>query len=67
MVKVIVKDNGPIRIEGDFELLNQNGDKYNLEERKAISLCRCGQSEKMPFCDGKHKSCDFKSEFVINS
>lgn len=27
-----------------------------LEEGKTYAWCRCGRSEKQPFCDGSHKS-----------
>ncbi|TAE32090.1 MAG: CDGSH iron-sulfur domain-containing protein [Candidatus Kapaibacterium sp.] len=59
--KVIIKNNGPIRLEGEFELFDENGNQFNTEGKTAISLCRCGQSSKSPFCDGTHKSCGFSS------
>ena len=61
--KVIVKSNGSIRIEGDFEVFDMDGNLYDLEGKTAIALCRCTHSGKMPFCDGAHKSCDFQSSF----
>ncbi|MFH0991949.1 MAG: CDGSH iron-sulfur domain-containing protein [bacterium] len=62
--KITVKTNGSIRVEGDFELFDVAGGKFDLSGRSAISLCRCGQSKDMPFCDGAHKQCGFKSEVV---
>jgi len=54
-VKITVNNNGSIRIEGEFELLDASGNSFNLGDRKKISLCRCGLSSKKPFCDGAHK------------
>lgn len=62
--KVIVKSNGSIRIEGDFELFDVDGNQHDLEGKTAVALCRCTNSAKMPFCDGAHKNCDFKSTFT---
>ena len=62
--KVIVFNNGSIRVEGDFELLDQDGKAFGLAGRTRIGLCRCGQSAKKPFCDGSHKSCGFESAVV---
>ncbi|HZT39463.1 MAG TPA: CDGSH iron-sulfur domain-containing protein [Bryobacteraceae bacterium] len=59
--KVTVLNNGPVRIEGDFEIVDAQGRPYGLAGRKAISLCRCGHSQNKPFCDGSHKSCSFES------
>jgi CDGSH-type Zn-finger protein len=55
-VKITVKENGPLRIEGEqIELLDSEGKPFNLEGKTVISLCRCGLSNKKPFCDGAHK------------
>jgi CDGSH-type Zn-finger protein len=62
--KITVKTNGSIRVEGDFEIYDVQGNKFELGERKAISLCRCGQSSKIPFCDGTHAKCGFQSEVI---
>jgi len=62
--KITVSNNGPIRIEGDFTIHDAEGNEYGLAGRKVISLCRCGQSENKPFCDGHHKACGFESACV---
>jgi CDGSH-type Zn-finger protein len=62
-VKITIKNNGPIRVEGaDFEICDAEGKVFNLNGRSAVSICRCGHSQKQPFCDGSHGSCEFKSE-----
>ena len=53
--KIIVNNNGSLKIEGDFEIVDTNGGIYNLQGRTLISLCRCGLSNNKPFCDGAHK------------
>jgi CDGSH-type Zn-finger protein len=62
MTKITVKNNGSIRVEGDFEIFDSDGNKFDLSGRTAVSLCRCGHSADMPFCDSSHKRVDFKSE-----
>jgi len=57
-VKVTVRPNGPYRVEdpdGLIELVDANGNKYDLTGKPAFSLCRCGASANRPFCDGSHK------------
>lgn len=62
--KITVNKNGSLRVEGNFELYDHNGAKYELSGRTVISLCRCGQSLNKPFCDGAHKKCEFQSEVI---
>ena len=59
--KITVMNNGSIRVEGDFELVDQSGKAFGLAGRERIALCRCGQSAKKPFCDSAHKTCGFES------
>jgi len=59
--KVTVLNNGPIRIEGEFEILDPQGKAFGLAGRTVISLCRCGHSENKPFCDGSHARNGFQS------
>ena len=60
--KVTIINNGSIRIEGDFELVDQDGKAFGLAGRTRIALCRCGQSANKPFCDGSHNRQGFASE-----
>ena len=59
--RISVFNNGSIRIEGDFEIVDQEGRPFGLAGRTRVSLCRCGQSKTKPFCDGTHKTIGFQS------
>ena len=59
--RITVVNNGSLRVEGDFEIVDQNGVAFGLAGRTKVSLCRCGQSKDKPFCDSSHKSCAFDS------
>lgn len=60
--KITVRTNGSIRVEGDFELYDIDGHRFDLQGRQKIALCRCGQSNDIPFCDGTHKKNGFTSQ-----
>jgi CDGSH-type Zn-finger protein len=50
--------DGPIIIKGDFIL--KYGDNDREMKGGLISLCRCGSSNQMPFCDGTHRKIGFE-------
>ena len=52
--KLTVNNNGNLKIEGDFEIVDRNGNVYDLGGREIIGICRCGLSKNKPFCDGSH-------------
>ncbi|MFO1078125.1 MAG: CDGSH iron-sulfur domain-containing protein [Planctomycetota bacterium] len=54
MTKITVNNNGPLRLEGEFTILDAAGKAFGLAGRTVVSLCRCGLSENKPFCDGQH-------------
>ncbi len=62
--RITVINSGSLRIEGDFEIVDQEGRIFGLAGRTRVTLCRCGQSNTKPFCDGSHKSCGFDSLLV---
>jgi CDGSH-type Zn-finger protein len=57
--KVTVFDHGPIHIVGDFEVVDELGNQF--PHRRLFSLCRCGLSQRKPFCDGSHREARFES------
>ncbi|XEC94352.1 CDGSH iron-sulfur domain-containing protein [Paenibacillus tarimensis] len=58
-VKVTVKDNGPLAVNGGIELVDGAGNR--IQTKAATFLCRCGLSANKPFCDGSHSG-KFESE-----
>lgn len=63
-VQIKVNDNGSLRITGEVELLDGEGNVY--ETKPSFSLCRCGLSHNKPFCDGAHKG-QFESKVRVHS
>jgi CDGSH-type Zn-finger protein len=62
--KIAILNDGSIRIDGDFEIVDQEGNLFGLAGRKRISLCRCGASQNKPFCDGSHARIGFQDKVV---
>ncbi len=61
-VKLTLRKNGSILVEGPVEMIGPDGEK--LEVREKFALCRCGASKNKPYCDGAHKDCSFTSDPV---
>ena len=61
-INAAILNNGPIKVDGDFKILDGASAAYNLPEGKAVFLCRCGLSANKPFCDGSHSKQGFHSE-----
>lgn len=63
VIKITVRKNGPYRVEapeGSVELVDADGNKFDLTGKPAFSLCRCGGSTNKPFCDGTHSKIGFQ-------
>ena len=50
----------------DFEIVDKNGNVYDLGGREIVSICRCGLSKNKPFCDASHKG-HFEHEAIAFS
>ncbi|MFM8986559.1 MAG: CDGSH iron-sulfur domain-containing protein [Planctomycetia bacterium] len=70
-VTIRCREHGPLVVEmpsgDDFQGLrlrvtDHEGREFILPAvKKAVALCRCGQSDTRPFCDGSHKTCGFQA------
>ena len=64
-VKIRLRDNGPLVVEGPVTIVDADGKAFAADPSKpTVALCRCGQSQKRPFCDGAHRQCAFASAEV---
>jgi len=56
-VLVRLSPAGSVKIEGTFIFRDETG-KETLIENDTVAICRCGISNRKPFCDGMHKTLD---------
>ena len=50
---VRVRENGPLAVEAELQIRGEP------QATPRATLCRCGQSQNKPFCDGSHKGTSF--------
>ncbi|MCA9177146.1 MAG: CDGSH iron-sulfur domain-containing protein [Planctomycetales bacterium] len=62
-VRIRVRDDGPLVVDGDVDLVDGEGRPLSPppSTKSNIALCRCGQSAAKPFCDGAHRGAGFAS------
>lgn len=72
--KVVITKNGPYLVSGNLPLSKEistigeegepekwvKGAKY--PDKNSYALCRCGKSQKKPYCDGTHVKVNFNGE-----
>ncbi|MDD2243709.1 MAG: CDGSH iron-sulfur domain-containing protein [Dysgonamonadaceae bacterium] len=58
LLEVKLFKNGPIHMEGKFNIVLPDG--TNEVKEGTIHLCRCGSSKNKPFCDGTHAKVGFE-------
>lgn len=59
--KILCLKNGPYELRGPVRIEDAEGNVTETE-RMAHHLCRCGESQIKPFCDGSHEAVAFESE-----
>lgn len=58
-VKITITRNGSLKVEGDVELVDDEGNPVTPPRDDRFFLCRCGHSSTKPFCDASHKRVEF--------
>jgi len=56
-VEIRIMRDGPIVITGKVSLTDNDGKEYKTYS--ITSICRCGESGNLPFCDGTHRKIGF--------
>ena len=59
---VTVSKDGPYLITGSIDLIGDNIQWAEGASKEHYTLCRCGASNNKPFCDGMHKTVNFKDD-----
>lgn len=57
-LQIEIRPNGALVIRTDCQITHSDG---TVEIKTGTSaFCRCGASSKKPFCDGSHRTIEFK-------
>jgi CDGSH-type Zn-finger protein len=59
---ITVSKDGPYLISGGIELIGENIHWAEGASKEHYVLCRCGASNNKPFCDGMHRTINFKDD-----
>lgn len=59
-VSITPLKDGPLEVKGAVRVNASDGTE--IKEAESVYLCRCGASEKKPYCDGSHKRIGFVSD-----
>lgn len=51
--EITIKPKGPVTIKGNIIIIDEDGKE--IMDKTIVSICRCGISKNMPYCDGAHK------------
>jgi CDGSH-type Zn-finger protein/uncharacterized Fe-S cluster protein YjdI len=57
--------NGPLKVQGNLEITSGTGRtvcQLGAPNVGEVRLCRCGQSQRKPFCDGSHAAAGFMAD-----
>ena len=55
-VKITVRLNGPLLVDGPIAIVDQDGNPFTVQEGQVVAICRCGRSDTKPFCNGNHRN-----------
>ena len=55
--RIQMSAKGPYTIKG-YKVVLVDSEGNEVEKEGTVALCRCGLSNKKPFCDGSHRNCE---------
>lgn len=57
---IAVQPSGPLAVSGPAEIVGEGIQRAHGGADTKCTLCRCGASGSIPFCDGSHATCGFQ-------
>ena len=60
MMEIQVSKNGPYVVKNSVKITDYEGNEYDVDD--TVALCRCGNSDDKPFCDGTHRDVNFQAD-----
>ena len=60
-----LRENGPVLVTGPVTLKDHLGNTFDLTGKATFALCRCGQTQRRPFCDGTQKNCGWSAADLV--
>jgi|TARA_B100000809_G_scaffold131628_1_gene129379 CDGSH-type Zn-finger protein len=63
-VNIEVRENGNLRFTGPITITDKDGKAYTVPDGDSVTLCRCGHSNRKPFCDASHRAAGFEADSV---
>lgn len=58
-VEITTSRDGPYLVQSPITVVDADETPVTLPTEGTIALCRCGRSERKPFCDGSHVAAGF--------
>jgi 3-phenylpropionate/trans-cinnamate dioxygenase ferredoxin subunit len=65
-ITITVKPAGSNAVQGPAIIVDPEGNRWEIPEGKVVGLCRCGHSQKKPFCDSSHREFDWSAPEPID-
>ena len=62
-VEIKARENGPYLVPGQAKYVDADGNEQ-VTSGAVMALCRCGQSDTKPFCNGNHRKVGFQAPEV---
>jgi len=65
-VTIRCRKDGPLIITGQVTVTDHEGNPFDTSGRENVALCRCGATNKRPFCDGTHRQTGWEASEIAS-